>query len=110
MVENYDHPSKSYSDILHLLSPPTPDQAAVGNWQVPDGARLGVPVVQVSTITLRTPLPLGLPRKSVLEPGQPPDESLAQPELQNILAFPNVHLLVKAHPSTAFALPQKSTE
>lgn len=50
---------------------------------------------------LYTPLALGLPGESVLESGEPPDESLAEHETQNILAFTNEHLLVKAHLSTA---------
>lgn len=51
LVEKCDQPSKSCSDILHLLSPPAPDQVAAGSWQAWNGAWLGVPVVRVSAIT-----------------------------------------------------------
>lgn len=57
---------------------------------------LGVLLVWVNAISLHTPLALGLPGESVQEPGELPDESLAEPEPQNILAFINEHLLVKA--------------
>lgn len=57
---------------------------------------LGVLEVWVNAITLHTPLALGLPGGSVLEPGELSDESLAEPEPRNILASTNEHLLVKA--------------
>lgn len=48
---------------------------------------LGVPVAQVTNRALQTPLALALPGESVLEPGVLCDESLAEPEAQNI-GFP----------------------
>lgn len=72
---------------LHFLSPPATHQAAGASWEMRHEAWLGVPVAQVTNRALQTPLALALPGESVLEPGVLCDESLAEPEAQNI-GFP----------------------
>ena len=55
----------------------------------------------MSAINLCNPLALGLLGEPILEPGEPPHESLDKPETRNILAFTSEHLLVEVHTSAA---------